>query len=224
MFSQVTRSNGGTFALLFLFLLNQLVGCLGAYVTAGRQLWTLARDDVTPFSSWLSRVDAVHRNPFRAQIVCGGFVTCLGAIYIGNAQAFSAIIGSSNILTSWSFVAAILPHLLSGRRTLRPGVFWMPAWIAYPTSGLACAYILIFNVLYMFPYVYPPTVEGMNYACVMTVGSTLLLTAWYFWKTRFDGYEGPKVALDGRDDVLKGVVGLSKAEERAMRTATVAML
>src|ERR1700761_2305461 len=116
------------------------------------------------------------------------------------------------MLATWSYCAAILPHLLTRRKMVRPGWFWMPSAVAYPVSGIACAYILVFNVLYMFPYVYPVTIVYMNYACVMSGGLTILLTIWYLWK-RTHGYVGPKVILDGHDDIIKGVVGLTKEEE-----------
>lgn len=221
MYQQGTRSNGGTFGLLFIFLLDQILNIPGGYVTCGRMLWTLARDDATPFSSWVRHVSPRWRNPFNAQLVCGCCVTILGAIYVGNATAFTAIIGSFTILTTWSYCAAILPHLLTRRKYVKPGPFWMPSWVAYPISGIACAYILIFNVIFMFPYVYPVSIPSMNYACVMTGGVTILLTAWYLWKRR-RGYEGPRLALDAHDDIIKGVVGLTAKEEEAMRRHSIA--
>lgn len=62
----------------------------------------------------------------------------------------------------------------------------------------------------------PVSVETMNYSCVMVGGITILLTVGYFWKRRH-GYIGPQVAFEGRDDVLVGVVGLSKEEEEEVR-------
>lgn len=220
IFQQATRSQGGTFALLFLFFVDQILGLPGAYITAGRMMWTLARDDAVPFSSVFRRVDKKWRNPFWAQVLCGCCVTVLGAIYVGNATAFTAFVGCFAILTTWSYCAAILPHILTGRKMVKPGPFWMPSWVAYVVSGIACAYILVFNVLYMFPYVYPTTVASMNYACVMSGGLTILLTIWYLWK-RTHGYVGPRVILDGHDDIVKGVVGLTREEENEMRRGSI---
>lgn len=68
----------------------------------------------------------------------------------------------------------------------------------------------------MFPYSMPVSVATMNYSCVMVGGITILLALGYAWK-RKHGYIGPQVAFDGRDDVLVGVVGLSREEEEAKR-------
>ena len=222
MYQQAMRSQAGTLGLLILFLMDQVAGLPGAYITAGRMLWTLARDDAVPFSGWVRKVDPKWRNPFNAQLVCGVVVTILGAIYVASATAFTAFIGVFAIFTTWSYCAAILPHILGGRKRLEhvKGPFWMPAMVAYTLSGTACAYILVFNVIYMFPYVYPVDVTLMNYACVMTVGISILLTGWYLWK-RSHGYVGPRVALDGREDILKGVVGLTKLQEEDMRRTSV---
>ena len=75
IFQQAMRSQGGTFALLFLFFLDQIINLPGAYITAGRMIWTLARDDAMPFSKFVRKVDAKWRNPFNAQIISGTYIT-----------------------------------------------------------------------------------------------------------------------------------------------------
>lgn len=216
MFQQSTRSTGGTFGLLFVYLLNNLVNIPSGYITSGRMLWTIARDDAVPFSPWVRGISRRWRNPFNAHVICGICEIGLAAIFVANATAFTAIIGSFVVLTTASYCAAILPYLLTGRRNVTPGSFWMPNVVFYPVASIACSYIIVFNVIYMFPYVHPVTVTTMNYTCVMTGGTTILLAFWYLWK-RNHGYEGPKVALDGHDDALKGLVGLTAEEEERLR-------
>lgn len=121
MYQQATRSNAGTMGLLFIFLLDFLVAIPGAYIVSGRMLWTLARDDATPASGWLRHVSARWRNPLHAQIVCGCCVTLLGCIYIASDRAFNAFVGTFAILTTLSYLSAILPHLLTMRKYVRPG-------------------------------------------------------------------------------------------------------
>jgi hypothetical protein len=84
-------------------------------------LWTLARDDATPASGWLRHVSARWRNPLHAQIICGCCVTALGCIYIASDRAFNAFVGTFAILTTLSYLSAILPHLLTARKYVRPG-------------------------------------------------------------------------------------------------------
>ncbi|KAM0723540.1 hypothetical protein Q7P37_000527 [Cladosporium fusiforme] len=216
MYQQATRSNAGTMGLLMLLLLDFIVAIPGAFVVCGRMIWTLARDDATPASGWLRHVSGRHRNPFNAQIVSGCLITILGCIYIGNPTAFNAFVGTFAILTTLSYLSAILPHLLTARKYVQPGPFWMPSPIGPIVLGIACCYIVVFDIIYMFPYALPVDETTMNYSCVMVGGITILLSLGYLWK-RKHGYKGPEVILDGRDDILVGIVGLSKEEEEAKR-------
>jgi hypothetical protein len=68
----------------------------------------------------------------------------------------------------------------------------------------------------MFPYSMPVSEATMNYSCIMVGGITVLLVLGYLWKWRH-GYVGPQVVFEGRDDVLVGVVGLSRGEEEGRR-------
>lgn len=126
MFQQATRSTAGTMGLLLLPLINVTVALPAGYIVSGRMLWALARDSATPASPWVRRVSPRWRNPFNAQLICGACVTVLGVINIGSATAFNAFVGTFAILNTISYLSAIRPHLLSGRRNVIPGPFWMP--------------------------------------------------------------------------------------------------
>jgi choline transport protein len=204
---QGTNSNAGATGLLVIFFLDFLFAVPGGYVTCGRMLWTLARDDATPFPGFLGKVSRKFRNPFNATLACGIFTTVLGCIFVGSQAAFNAFVGVFTILTTMSYLAAILPHILMKRQYVRPGPFWMPGFVGYLISGTACAYIIVFNVIYMFPYALPVDAAHMNYSCLMTGGLTIFISIWYFWK-RNRGYVGPRVLLEANNDVIKGVVDL----------------
>ena len=205
IYYQATRSHGGTAALLVLFLLNTLVNMPACYITSGRMLWTLARDDAVPFSSTIGKVSDRFHNPFAATFCVGLALTGLGCIYIASATAFNAFVGCYTILTTLSYVAAILPHLLARRRFVRPGPFWMPAKYAYPVMFVASAYIIVFDVIYCFPYSLPTSAETMNYSSVMAGGLTLIVGVYYLWK-RNHGYRGPHVAMEIEADVVTAVL------------------
>ena len=210
VYLQATGSRAGTTGLLVIFLLDLIVTIPGAYITCGRMLWTLARDDATPFSKIIGRVSPTFRNPFNATLACGCCCTVLGCVYIGSATAFSAFVGVFTILTTMSYLAAILPHMIGRRQYVVPGPFWMPAPIAYTVMGIASAYIIVFNVIYCFPFALPVNAQTMNYSCLMAGGITILVSLWYLWK-RNHGYIGPRVVLDGNNEIRKGSVALAGA-------------
>lgn len=204
------NSRPATTALLVLFLVDDIVTVPGVYITAGRMLWTMARDDAVPFSRYVSKVSPTFRNPFIATFIIGCCCTVLGCIYIGSAVAFNAFVGVFAILTTMSYLTAILPHLLFRRQYVIPGPFWMGGIWGYIIGVVACAYIIIFNVIYMFPFSKPLTAESMNYSCAMAGGTTILAGLWYLWK-RNHGYIGPRVLLEGNNEIMRGAVDVQVA-------------
>ena len=104
-----------------------------------------------------------------------------------------------------SYLAAILPHILFRRKYVKPGPFWMPGAWGYIITGIASAYIIVFNVIYCFPYAMPVNAATMNYSCLMSGGLTIFVSIWYLWK-RDHGYVGPHVLLEANDEVIKGIV------------------
>lgn len=215
MYQQATRSNAGTAALLILFIINQIATIPGAYITAGRMLWTVARDEGTPFSNWVGHVDRKFRNPLNATLCVGIMCTILGCIYIGNETAFNAFVGVFTILTTMSYLAAILPHILTRRQYVKPGPFWMPGVWGYLVHGIASAYIIVYNIIYFFPYALPVSAANMNYSVLMSGGLTIIVGIYYLWK-RNHGYEGPHVHMEIEGEVMVGSVS-----EMAARQASV---
>ncbi|KAJ7880343.1 amino acid/polyamine transporter I [Mycena olivaceomarginata] len=195
LYRQATSSRAGALGLLVVVFLPSVCTCIGIYITAGRILWTLARDEATPFSHTLGRISPAYKNPFNATVACGIIITVLGAIYVGSTTAFNAFVGSFVVLSTLSYLAAILPHFLSRRRHVVPGPFWMPDSIAYVVGGIGCAYIVVFVVIYCFPYAMPFDAASMNYSCLITGGLTIFVGAWWFW-IRNKGYVGPQALIE----------------------------
>lgn len=59
---------------------------------------------------------------------------------------------------------------------------------------LAVLFIILFNIMYCFPYALPTTVATMNYNSVILVGVVVIAAIWWFaYAARH--YEQPKVAI-----------------------------
>ncbi|KAF4301678.1 Amino acid/polyamine transporter I [Botryosphaeria dothidea] len=203
VYFQATSSRAGALGLLVVVFLPLICSCIGVYITAGRMLWTLARDGATPFPNQLGRISPTYKNPFNATVACGVIITIFGAIYVGSTTAFNAFAGSFVVLLSLSFLAAILPHILSRRRHIAPGPFWMPAAVAYPIGSVGCAYICVFVVIYCFPYAIPFDETSMNYSSAITGGLTILMGCWWFW-IRKRGYIGPQALIEEETQMAAG--------------------
>lgn len=192
IYAQVTGSPAGAIGLLLLVLIPVFFGnIVGCYLTASRTLWTLARDDATPFSQFFGRIHPRWKVPANAIVLVAVLCTVLGCIYIGNATAFSAFVSSFVVLTMASYTAAILPHLLSGRKRIQPGPFWMKGAIGFIANAVSCVFMLVFIVVFCFPFAMPVTPVYMNYTCVLLGGFTIICGAFYLFLRKT--YVGPKV-------------------------------
>jgi hypothetical protein len=191
IYMQATGSPGGALGLMIVVFLPTFITCIGCYITAGRTFWTLSRDNATPYSAVWSRVSKKWGNPFNATLLCGAVCTVMGCIYVGSTTAFNAFVGSYIILSTLSYLAAILPHLLSGRSRITPGWFWMKGMLGFVVNGIVCAYIVVFIVIFCFPYAMPVSAASMNYSCLITGGLTIFVAGWWLWRCK--EYEGPGV-------------------------------
>lgn len=119
----------------------------------------------------------------------------MGCIYVGSSTAFNAFVGSFVVLSTLSYLAAILPHVLSKRRNVTPGWFWMKGVVGFIVNGISCAYIIVFVVIFCFPFAMPVDAASMNYTSLITGGLSLFVLV--FWFVRQRNYVGPKkVVLD----------------------------
>lgn len=73
----------------------------------------------------------------------------LGAIPLGSKAAFTDLVGSFIILSSVSYAIPIAGHLFSGRKSIRPGPFWMGK-AGFVVQSLAVLFIIFFDIMFCF--------------------------------------------------------------------------
>lgn len=203
VFLQATGTKAGATALVMIMVVNNLFMGVGVYLTASRIIWTLARDNAIPFSGAIARIHPRWENPFGAILVCGGIATVMSFIYLGSSAAFSAFVGSFVTLTTISYLGAILPYLVTGRKHVAPGWFRMPRAIFVPAATLACAYIIAFVVIFCFPYSQPVAAASMNYTSAIVGGIAVLMGAYWFAMARHR-YKGPG------EELLRRIQGINQ--------------
>ena len=190
IYRQATGSRGGSLGLLIVAFIPTFLTNVGNYIMAGRMFWTLARDHATPFSPYFARVHPRFHNPFNATMLCGVICTLMGCMYVGSNTAFNAFVSSYVQLSTLSYLMAILPHLLSGRTHLVPGWFWMRGSTGFAVNLISCLYIIVFLVIFSFPYSLPVTAQNMNYTSLITGGLSLFVGVWWYWRQA--EYVGPR--------------------------------
>ncbi|EPE24398.1 hypothetical protein GLAREA_08250 [Glarea lozoyensis ATCC 20868] len=206
IYYQATSSSAGAIGLLFVIFFPMMCCTIGCFITAGRGLWTLARDEAVPFSKQLGHISPRFKNPFNATLLCGVITTILAAINVGSTTAFNAIVGSYVVLSTLSYVAAILPFILTRRfsrashppgpyiNNMQPGYFHMSSLVGYTVNIIGSAYIIVFVVIFCFPYSMPVTALNMNYASLIT--GAISIFAGVYWLVVRKDYVGPRVLLE----------------------------
>ncbi|KAL2013343.1 hypothetical protein VTN00DRAFT_868 [Thermoascus crustaceus] len=195
IYVQATGSNAGAIGLITLLFLATFPTLIGTLVTGGRMWWSLARDNATPFPTFFAQVHPKLNSPVRATIAMSFMVTCLGCIYVGSTTAFQALISSFIVLSTLSYAGAILPHVLTGRKNIVPGPFYMGRTLGFVVNIIALIYIFVTVVFFCFPFVLPATAHNMNYTSVITVGLMTLVGLWWIFQG-FRNYEGPKYSME----------------------------
>jgi choline transport protein len=193
IYLQATGSKAGAVGLLVLSICPIFCATVGCYITTGRTFYALGRGDATPFSRHIGAISPTWGSPFYSTLACGIFMTCIGAIYVGSLTAFNAFIGSYAVLTTVSYLLAILPHVLTGRKYIRPGPFSLGRY-GTAVNLVACGYIVVTVVVFCFPYTLPVSAESMNYTCVIVTGLSVLVTLWWIVHGRRN-YVGPGMGL-----------------------------
>ncbi|RPB05132.1 amino acid transporter [Choiromyces venosus 120613-1] len=190
IYRQATGSTAGALGLTAVLFLATFPTLIGTLITGGRTFWTLSRDNAAPFGDFFSKISPTFGSPLRATIAVSTVTTFLGVIQVGSTTAFSALIGSYVVLSTLSYAGAILPHVLTGRKTIVPGPFHLgKAGFAINIASLL--YIAVTVVFFCFPFIMPVEAGNMNYTSVIVSGFVLLIALWWFVHGT-ENYEGPK--------------------------------
>jgi hypothetical protein len=200
IYRQATGSNAGAIGLIAVLFLATFPTLIGTFVTGGRMWWSLARDNATPFAPYFAQVHPTLNCPVRATVATSAMVTCLGCIYIGSTTAFQALISSFIVLSSLSYFGAIFPHVMSGRRNMVPGPFYMGQKLGMAVNIVSLMYISVTVVFFCFPFVLPATAKNMNYTSVIIVGLMALTALWWVFRGR-QQYQGPHYSFEAAESL-----------------------
>lgn len=149
LYLQATGSEAAACGLLVIVFLAIFICILGTYLTVGRMLWALARDNALPYSMLLGQVNQRLSCPVFSTIFCALLCTALGAVQLASKTAFTDLVGGFVALTTTSYAIAIIPHIANGRSQVPRGHFWLGA-AGYTINILAGFLIIFFNIMFCF--------------------------------------------------------------------------
>ncbi len=146
-----------------------------------RLVYSLARDNMLPFSGVLRRVHAGTRTPVAALVVFG--VIDLGVMIYGyfQASAYGTLVGATAIIPYIIYFLITLAYAVKRRATdTLPGAFTLGPW-AWPVIAFVLAYTAVIMVILSAPAIFHGSDKFIGYG----FGLALL---WYvvalYWRLR----------------------------------------
>ena len=196
--------DGWHFLILLISTAGQLFCTTACLTSASRMTFAFSRDGAIPGSRWLSKVNATTRIPANAVVfvsVIGVLITLPALKSVGGVPvAFYAVV---SVAVIGLYLAFLIPIFLRWR--LGDG-FEAGSWnngSKYKWMNLvAVIEIAVISVYFVLPFT-PAGVpfsdefawSSVNYAPVLTIGTLLVLTVWWFASAR-RWFTGPKHTID----------------------------
>ena len=146
-----------------------------------RLCYSLARDNMLPFSGWLRRVNARSQTPINALLVFA--VIDLGVMWYGYLQtsAFATLVGATAIIPYIIYFLITVAYAIKRRKAdAIPGAFTLGRW-AWPVIGFVLAYTVLIMLVLAGPSTFHPADKVVGYGAG-------LAALWYFaallWRLR----------------------------------------
>lgn len=182
IFLNSTKSHGAATFLSLFPIVIALAAAIAGVTSTSRTLYAFARDDATPFSRFLSRVDPKTQQPTRALWTVSILQGLLGFIYLGSSTAFNAILSMAIIGMYLSYFLPISAMLLYGRRRIRDseyGPFKLGKTWGIILNVVSICWMGISMLFSVFPAALPVLPENMNYSVVVMSGWLLFGIVYY---------------------------------------------
>ncbi|PHH84601.1 hypothetical protein CDD83_1675 [Cordyceps sp. RAO-2017] len=184
-------SSGGAFGLLVPIMVLGLMCGIGCTTASSRCTWAFARDGAIPGSRWWMNVNRKLDVPLNAMMLSMAVQIILGLIYFGSSAAFNAFTGVGVICLTASYAVPISISLLTGRKQVRTGDFYLGP-IGSVCNVVAILWTLLAMPLFCMPSTVPITATTANYAPAVFVAAMGISGLWY-WVWGHKNYAGPPV-------------------------------
>jgi choline transport protein len=165
MIHQATGSRAAATVLSVAVAFCFVNGANGCVSSGSRLLWSMARDNGTPFSRYLSHIHPKLNVPVRAILVQATFNLLFGLIYLGPEVAFNAYIASCTLFLNLSYAAPIVILLIRGRKTIftkTPDFNLGQGIFGYVVNYTAVLFVLVTSIFYCFPPAIPVDASTMS--------------------------------------------------------------
>jgi len=193
-----------TISFMALIAFGQLLMGASTLVAISRQVWSFARDDGLPFSTYIKHVNKRFKVPIRATVFSSFVALLLGLLCLIGSTAANALFSLSIM---GNYIAWVTPQILrfcSPTANFVPGKFYLGKIWSPIINWISILFQLLIIIMVCFPDNKQVTPDTMNYTIVVN-GGTWIISMIYFYVYKYKTYTGPKSNLDDEvDDVLIG--------------------
>ncbi|ODV65669.1 amino acid transporter [Hyphopichia burtonii NRRL Y-1933] len=166
------------FFMVFVAIAQWMMGA-STLTAISRQIWAFARDNGLPFSFWIKRVNKKLSVPINAVITGGVLAILIGLLCIIGTAASTALFTLYIAGNYFAWGVPTLLRLTTGRHLFEPGPFYHGKLINDVIGWISTIFIAFSIVMVMFPSNRNPSVDDMNYTCVITPGVWILSLGYY---------------------------------------------
>lgn len=193
IFYNATQSLAATNVMTAIIIICLTSCCISEVATASRQIWSFARDQGLPFSTYLSQVTPGWNIPLRSVMLSFVITALLSCINIGSSTALSAInsLGGVSIISSYYITIGCLA-LKRLRGEPLPPRRWTLGRYGLAINIASLLFLTPVWFFYFWPVSTPVKAKNLNWAPVMYAGMIIISAIYYLVKGRHV-YTGPVV-------------------------------
>ncbi|PWY73880.1 GABA permease gaba [Aspergillus sclerotioniger CBS 115572] len=214
IFYQASGSKGGAVGLAIVILIIIWFSASEVVTTSARLTAAFARHHGLPFGSIIAKNNTRLDLPWNAMVLTVAMVTIFGLIYLGTSAAFDAIVSACVVGLNTSYAMPIALLVVRGRQILPQGQFRLGRW-GYAINVIALVFLVVTNVLLLFPAQAHTTGSSMNYA-IAAIAVVYLFAGIYWYLYAHKHYIAPHIVIDGIEsdsDIPQTTLGKAAATE-----------
>jgi amino acid transporter len=146
-----------------------------------RLAFSLARDNMVPFSKYLKKVNTSTQTPIVALVVMGAISLAILIYGYLQTSSFGTLVGATAIIPYIIYFLITLAYAINRRRTdAIPGMFTLGRW-AWPVIGFVLVYTVVIMIILSVPGIFHGSDKFLLYGFIVAV-------LWYFgaliWRLR----------------------------------------
>ncbi|KAF7717715.1 Amino acid permease [Penicillium ucsense] len=191
VFLNATGSVSAATGMTCVIMIMQFCAAISNVATTSRQVYSFARDNGLPFSSFFAQVNPTFTVPLNALCVSLVIVSLLALINIGSAVAFNAImsLGTAALLSSY-IISITCVRLRRWRNQPLPPARWSMGRFTPICDTISIMVLSIVLTFSFFPLTREVDPTTMNWGIVIFGGVVIVSLSYYVLRARHV-YKGP---------------------------------